>query len=90
MLKADIGITDMLFVDTFHTASQLRQELNRHADKVKKWIILHDTETFGEKGEAGFELGLNYAIYDFLNDHDEWFELNRYTNNNGLTVLKRK
>jgi hypothetical protein len=90
VLKASIGTTDMLFIDTFHTFTQLRQELNRHASSVRKWIILHDTETFGEKGEASEERGLNYAIREFLLANDDWTEQVRYTNNNGLTILKRK
>ncbi len=57
---------------------------------VRKWIILHDTETFGEKGEAESERGLNYAIREFLMANDDWMELQRYTNNNGLTILQRR
>lgn len=85
-----IAETDLLFIDTFHTYSQLRAELRKHAHDVRKWIILHDTETFGEKGEADGENGLNFAIREFLLANDDWFELVRYTNNNGLTILQRK
>lgn len=81
--------TDLLFIDTFHVYEQLRRELRLHAEMVKKWIILHDTETFGEKGEAGEELGLNYAIREFLMANDDWVEFSRFKNNNGLTILRR-
>ncbi len=89
-LSTTINTTDLLFIDTFHTYAQLRAELNRHAKDGRKWIILHDTETFGEKGEAESERGLNYAIREFLMANDEWVEIKRYTNNNGLTILERR
>lgn len=90
VLHTMIAPTDLLFIDTFHTCTQLWAELQRHADKVRQWIILHDTKTFGEKGEAGEELGLNYAIREFLLTNSDWMEHARYTNNNGLTILKRR
>ena len=34
--------------------------------------------------------GLQPAIIEFLNDNPEWFLFKEYTNNNGLTILKRK
>jgi hypothetical protein len=33
--------------------------------------------------------GLWPAIVEFLEDHSEWVIEHRYTNNNGLTILKR-
>ncbi len=89
VLGTDIMETDLLFVDTFHTYQQLKQELNRHAGNVRKWIIMHDTEIFGLKGEDG-SFGLEHAIQEFLILNDNWFEKQRYTNNNGLTILERK
>ncbi len=90
VLEIEIGHTTTLFIDTYHTYRQLWQELKLHANKVLKWIILHDTETFGEKGEANEEKGLNYAIGEFLAENEEWSVVKRYTNNNGLTILERK
>jgi len=49
---------------------------------------MHDTETFGEKGEADKENGLNYAIREFLLAYPIWSEVRRLTNNNGLTILR--
>jgi primase-polymerase (primpol)-like protein len=34
--------------------------------------------------------GLGYAITDFLRDNTEWYIKERFTNNNGLTILARK
>jgi len=88
VLTAHVYPTDLLFIDTYHVYTQLKTELNRFANGVRKWIIMHDTETFGEKGEANEENGLNYAIREFLEANPIWSEVRRLTNNNGLTVLR--
>ena len=54
-----------------------------------KYIIFHDTTTFGQVGEGGQYPGLNPAINEFLLDNDDWFIKEIFTNNNGLTVLER-
>lgn len=100
VLTADIEETDFLFIDTYHTATQLRKELTRHADKVKKYIGFHDTFTFGTVGEQPYEgvggkgldcgNGLLYAISEFLESHPEWTVVYKVDNNNGLTIIERK
>jgi hypothetical protein len=88
--KIDIGETDLLFIDTDHKYEQLRCELERHADKAKKYLAFHDTTTFATMGDDGIEgHGLWKAIQDFLDTHKEWKLLKRYENNNGLTILQR-
>lgn len=42
---------DMMFIDTWHTFKQLSCELHLHSHKVKKYIVLHDTVTYGEVDE---------------------------------------
>jgi hypothetical protein len=86
---AEIEPTDLLFVDTRHTFDQLRGELARHAINIRRWIILHDTHTFGEIGESGQGPGLRLALDDFLANNPEWFVAEDYRHNNGLTVLMR-
>jgi hypothetical protein len=102
--KIEIEKTDLLFIDTLHIYSQLKKELNLHAKNVKKFIVLHDTNTYGFTDEPTSwqtpeimnnyiveeKKGLQPAIIEFLNDNKEWFILEEYTNNNGLTILKRK
>lgn len=97
-LKLEIEPTDLLFIDTLHAYHQLIQELNLHASKAKKYIILHDTVTFGQYGHTVEEpgmlftnvKGLSYAIQEFMEAHrDEWAYDRIYYNCNGLTVLKR-
>lgn len=84
----DISETDLLFLDDEHTYANLTVELETYADKVKKYILIHDTEIFGEIGEDGGK-GLKIAINDFLQNRPEWNLQNHATNNNGLTILSR-
>lgn len=92
--KIEIEDTDLLFIDTLHHYNQLKLELHLHSNRVKKYIIFHDTTTFewiGESYEGKMdEKGLWYAIEEFLEHNTGWEILERYTNNNGLTILKRK
>jgi len=94
VLKVEIEETDMLFIDTLHRYTQLKQELKLHSGKVKKYIIMHDTTTFGEVGEKlnkmPEDFGLTKAINEFLLDNYPWIIKQTFTNNNGLTVLERK
>jgi GT2 family glycosyltransferase/tetratricopeptide (TPR) repeat protein len=87
VLQVDIEETDLLFIDTRHDYEQLQEELRRHAGKVRKYLVLHDTTTFGERGETEGHRGLWPAIEEFLAGGT--FRLRqRYTNNNGLAVLE--
>jgi hypothetical protein len=64
--------TDLLFIDTLHTGKQLWDELVRHVDpkeeRVKKYLVFHDTQTFGVVGEDG-KAGLRTAIRQFQKYH---------------------
>ena len=80
--------TDLLFIDSKHSYDQCRQEL-RFAPLVRKYIVFHDTVTFGHLGEDG-DQGLLPAIYEFLQEHPEWVIMENRSNNNGLMVLTRK
>jgi len=88
VLTVEIEPTELLFIDTIHNYNQLDQELKLHADKVSKYIIIHDTSTFATVGEDGGE-GIWKAIEDFL-DRDETWEIKEcLINNNGLTILQK-
>lgn len=92
VLETEISETDLLFIDTIHTYEQLFSELNKHASKVKKFIIIHDTTTFGLK-DANYtnsdKQGLITAITDFIKIHFEWKIKEIFVNCNGLTILER-
>jgi len=83
-----IEITDMLFIDTLHVGGQLRIELMQ-ASQVRGYIAMHDTTTFGQMGEGGWD-GLQWVIDEFLANHPEWVVAYKTTENNGLTVLERR
>lgn len=89
-LEAVIEPTDLLFIDTTHTYVHLKAELERHADKVRKWIMVHDTETFGDSSQDGTSPGEKQAIAEFLAAHPEWTQKEHLPMSNGLTVLERK
>lgn len=90
-VEIEIEPTDMLFIDSYHTYDHLKEELELHADKVKKYILMHDTESCGEVGghKSGAR-GLKPAIAEFLAEKgDEWYQYAHHPHCNGLTVLKR-
>jgi len=91
--KIDIEQTDLLFIDTQHTYLQLKTELLKHCSSVKKYIILHDTYTYGMKDEVTSshtdKQGLLPAIIEFLIENPAWKFKEFKTNNNGLTILEK-
>ena len=96
VLKTKIDETDLLFIDTWHTGTQLRKELKLHSKKVRKYLVFHDTITYGLKDEAmsnSYEVkpgdGLLPAIINFMIRNPEWRFKEFRVNNNGLTVLER-
>jgi len=101
-LEFSFNSVDLLFIDTLHTYTQLTREFQLHASKVKKYIILHDTELFAEKGQDAKDndgnylcphwetKGLGHALDEFLsNPYAGWVVDRHFENCNGLTILKR-
>jgi len=88
-LKIDLEDTDLMFIDTLHTYEQLSKELKQLSCKAGKYIILHDTVTFGSKGETGGR-GLLQAVSEFLKSNKDWKIVEQFFNNNGLTILGKK
>jgi hypothetical protein len=92
--------TDLLFIDTWHVYDQLKREFDLHAERARKYIVLHDTTTFGREGEgftydcaarpARRRKGLWPAIEEFLLQNREWELWEKFAHNNGLTVLARR
>jgi hypothetical protein len=80
---------DLLFIDTLHKYDVIAKELQMHSTKTKKYIIIHDTITFGSIDEFGNGPGLNKAINEFLLSQPQWKVKEIFTNNNGLTVLEK-
>ena len=100
-LTYDMDECDLLFIDTWHDFLQLKKELYRHHTKVKKYIILHDTVSYGftnedlvisgnhNQNETNLPKGLVPAIEEFLMWNKDWVIWEKRNNNNGLTVLKK-
>jgi predicted O-methyltransferase YrrM len=91
----EIEEADLVFIDTWHRYDQLKKELSKHGNRAKKFLIFHDTETFGFKDEEETDFrkqpqGLRPAIEEFLEENPHWKEVERLLINNGLTVLKRE
>jgi hypothetical protein len=93
-LELEIEETDLLFIDTLHNYNQLKGELDIHGNKARKYLVFHDTTSFEWLGESYEdkmgEKGIWYAIEEFLETNPHWVLHERFTNNNGLTILKRK
>jgi hypothetical protein len=89
-LKITIKKTDLLFIDTYHSYDQLSAELKLHGNKSIKYIIFHDTKTFGIVGEDGKGPALQKAIYEFIGLNKHWFLKEEFENNNGLLILERR
>ena len=100
VLKTEIEETDLLFIDTLHTYTQLKNELKLHASKAKKYIVFHDIVTYGRNPEPASwqtpeimknyvqnDKGILFAIEEFLKENFEWDIKTVYENNNGLLVL---
>ena len=79
---------DFLFIDTLHDYDQLKEELRIHSSAARKYIGLHDTETFAENGETRGKEGIWRAVEEFVSQ-GEWKIKERFRNNNGLTILSR-
>lgn len=90
VLQIHIDPTDLLFIDTQHQYHQLRAELARHADRSRRYIVLHDTATFGHHDDIGSGPGLQPAIQEFLRGNPLWSISYSTDLNNGLTVLRRR
>jgi len=76
----EIEETDLLFIDTEHTYEQLSVELNKHHEKVRQYIIMHDTTTFRDE--------LMPAIFEFIKEK-KFYPERTINYNNGLIILKR-
>ena len=100
-LSVLIEPTDLLFIDTWHSQKQLREELHLHGNAARKYLAFHDTHTYGVRDEqtdwaanpnrkAMANQGLLPAIIEFVIKNPHWrFKMHK-SNNNGLTVLERR
>ena len=78
-----------MFIDTYHHYASLKREFELHAPKAKKYIILHDTVTFGRRGEGDDTKGLMAAVEEFLATNPQWTTEKELTSAPGLYIMKR-
>jgi hypothetical protein len=88
-IEGEIEQTDLLFIDSWHTYTHKKTELEMHNHKVNKYIILHDTKTCAYVGEDGSRPGFMNAIHEFLTFHREWLMIENVLAHNGYIVLER-
>lgn len=79
--------TDLLFIDTYHTAEQLSLELERHGGSIGRFLALHDTVTYGRRGEGGGG-GLLDALDSWM-EYRTWGMVYHSVDCHGLTVVER-
>lgn len=101
VLEIDIEETDLLFIDTWHHYNQLKAELKRHSHKARKYICFHDTTSYEHRsepttsenaflGELNWNKGLWDAVTEFLEENKNIWKLKeRFTNNNGFTIIEK-
>lgn len=81
--------TDLLLIDSLHTAAHVAAELKHHA-RVGRYLVFHDTITFGSMGEDLQPPGITHAIFDFLARFGfEWRVRYHNPESHGLLVLER-
>ena len=78
--------TDLLFIDSKHTFNRLLEELTKFAPNCKRYIVMHDTQLYGEHGEDG-GAGLLAALVVFIKNNPEWSVIRHVNNQYGLTTL---
>lgn len=81
---------DFVFIDTRHTADQVRSEIKAWEPYARRWMAFHDTaqDAFGAKGEDG-QVGIELPIRDLL-ESGRWRVREHTEANNGLTILERR
>lgn len=86
----EIDRTDLLFIDTLHTYNQVKGELAKHAHKVNKYIMFHDTYSHGIRSlDIPGEEGILRAITEFLDQNNEWELIYEVRFNHGLIMVEK-
>lgn len=84
-----IDETDLLFLDSVMCASRLKLELEMHAARVRRFLVVRGTGAFGERAEGSEEPGLFHALRPYMAEHPEWFLIHHTNDEYGVTVLSR-
>lgn len=87
LMVPEIDETDLLYLDTVHSAERLRMELKNHAKNVRRFIVVRGTGSNGVVAEGTKGEGLFYAIEEFIKDNPDAFVLHHAENQWGITVI---
>ena len=103
--KCIVPSCNMIFFDSLHTYEQLQMELIKHGNKADKYLLFHDTITFGiqaadgETGRVkeGFERGvfnpkvhgIRLAIDEYMMLRPQWKIKFHHPYCHGLLCLER-
>lgn len=79
---------DLLFIDTLHTYTHIKEEL-KHGNSSWKFICIHDTAIHETLGEDGSRPGIWQAVLEFLEDNLHWTIRDRMYGKWGMTTLER-
>jgi hypothetical protein len=82
----EIDETDLLFCDT--NGHDLLADLERHYAKLRRFVVVHDTEVYGAKLPDG-RPGLKIQLMQFMRLHPEWTVVYSTVTQHGLMVLSR-
>ena len=87
----DIPDCDLLFLNTRHTGDQVLRELTMLGSKVKHYIVLHNTQIFGELGEGYTPEkpipGILPALRKYMKENPNWSIVSHDDRQYGLTVM---
>jgi hypothetical protein len=67
-IKVTLPTVDMMFIDTWHVYAHLKRELAFHHERVRKYIVMHDTETdkiHGESKRVGSSIKRESEIFGY-------------------------
>jgi hypothetical protein len=87
VLKAKIEATELLVIDTWKVAEQLREELRRHGKRVRRLIAVLGAAAYDEDGEAPGHKGLGPALAEFVAE-GTFRVKEEHPQGHGLTVLE--
>lgn len=62
ILKAAIGDTDLLFIDSTHTYEHLKRELEQFSHYCRRYLVFHDTYLFGDSGMYRADSSVDHGI----------------------------
>lgn len=77
----DLDTTDLLLIDSGCDGIRLGKQLEKHATAVRRRIVARNT--------AGIR-SVTAAIESFLSSHEQWELLPDHSQDNDLTILKRR